>query len=93
MDEVKFGPGSKFLNRLVKAKLNLEAQIDSPVRVDILGSFLLKTQISSKLDVDIAVEMASTILWKESHQNYDYFDKRLIFLHAIKEFLEQHNKK
>jgi len=91
--KVKFGPGSKFLNRLVKAKLNLEAQVDSPVRVDILGSFLLKTQISSKLDVDIAVEMASTILWKESHQNYDYFDKRLIFLHAIKEFLEQHNKK
>jgi len=88
--KINFGPGAQFLDQTVKTKIPLEAQIEAPVRVDIIGSFLTKTLSFEKpgeANTDIAVEMSKTILWKESQQNFDYFDKRLIFLRALQEHL------
>lgn len=54
-----------------------------PERVDLAGSFLLRTCARPVLNVDVVLSMPASCLLRTDHINYHYHDKRALYLGAV----------
>lgn len=54
-----------------------------PERVDLAGSFLLRTCARPVLNVDVVLSMPAHCLLRTDHMNYHYHDKRALYLGAV----------
>eukprot|EP00750_Incisomonas_marina_P024761 INCI5145.6.p1 GENE.INCI5145.6~~INCI5145.6.p1 ORF type:complete len:1264 (+),score=248.62 INCI5145.6:289-3792(+) len=62
----------------------------SPSAVDIVGSFLIRTQVRGPgANVDMALEMPDSCLDAKDYLNNRYFEKRALYLAVIAEHLEK----
>lgn len=61
-------------------RLSLGFKFQAPSRTDLVGSYLLKTVTRPHLNIDIAVEMPSSMFGDKDHRNYRYFNKRSAYV-------------
>ncbi|EGG23356.1 U3 snoRNP protein [Cavenderia fasciculata] len=57
--------------------------VTKPSSVDLVGSYMLKSTIKSNPNVDVSVEIPSSIVGEEDIYEYKYFTKRNIYLWAL----------
>lgn len=70
----------------------VELDFQPPSRVDIVGSYLLRTVTRSAQNVDVAVEIPSACLAKKDELNFQYHDKRALFLGALAQTIRADEK-
>jgi U3 small nucleolar RNA-associated protein 22 len=61
-----------------------------PERMDLVGSYLLRTVTKPNLNVDVAVQIPKDCLLPRDHLNYRYFDKRSLYLSVLATELQKH---
>ncbi len=59
----------------------------APARVDLVGSFLLRTAARPVLNVDVALEMPASCLGAKDYLNYRYLEKRACYLDVVAQYL------
>eukprot|EP00118_Oscarella_pearsei_P016240 m.153620 g.153620 ORF g.153620 m.153620 type:complete len:74 (+) comp38622_c1_seq5:233-454(+) len=59
-----------------------------PARVQVVGSFLLKTQLKCNLTADLAVEIPKECFWRRDNLNHTYTVKRAVYLSGLIYFLK-----
>ncbi len=59
----------------------------APSRVDLVGSFLLRTAARPVLNVDVALEMPAACLGAKDYLNYRYLEKRACYLDVVAQYL------
>jgi U3 small nucleolar RNA-associated protein 22 len=65
-----------------------EFTFQPPSRVDLVGSFLLKSVARPVLNVDVALEMPKSCLGAKDYLNYRYLEKRACYLDVVAQFLQ-----
>ncbi|EEH40078.1 U3 small nucleolar RNA-associated protein [Paracoccidioides lutzii Pb01] len=59
-------------------------QYTSPVNINVVGSFVIKTEVKSKLTtIDLAVTIPSSLFQRKDYLNYRYFHKRAYYIACI----------
>lgn len=61
-----------------------------PTRVDVVGSFLLKTVCRPNLCVDVAVELPMSAFQSKDYLNFRYLDKRCAYIGELHRQLKKH---
>jgi U3 small nucleolar RNA-associated protein 22 len=61
-----------------------------PDRMDLVGSYLLRTVTKPNLNVDVAVQIPQECFLPRDHLNYRYFDKRSLYLSVLAKELQKH---
>lgn len=74
-----------------KAKTELAFKFQPPARVDLVGSYLLKTVTRPLLNIDLAIQMPKPSFFDKDYLNFRYFDKRAAYLAEVKSHLEKHD--
>eukprot|EP00118_Oscarella_pearsei_P016238 m.153613 g.153613 ORF g.153613 m.153613 type:complete len:984 (+) comp38622_c1_seq1:233-3184(+) len=60
-----------------------------PARVQVVGSFLLKTQLKCNLTADLAVEIPKECFWRRDNLNHTYTVKRAVYLSYLAHHFKQ----
>jgi len=62
---------------------NFKLSFAPPSHVDLVGSYLLRTNAKPNLNIDVAVEMPESLFRNKDHLNYCYSLKRAYFLSVL----------
>lgn len=62
-----------------------------PSRVDVVGSFLLRTLARPDLNVDLAVQLPMTRADERGHLNFTFYDLRALYLGVVAQAVQQHS--
>lgn len=68
-------------------KKAVEMACGPPERVDLVGSYLVRTVCRASRNVDVAVVIPRGALHEKDHVNYRYFDKRAMYLAYVRDCL------
>jgi len=74
----------------VRDRVTQELEFKPPERLELVGSFLLRTLCQPHLNVDVAVQMPSECFHPRDFLNYRYFDRRAMYLSVLAKSLEGH---
>ena len=80
--------GSKSLGVSLHRQGELEMKFHRP-RVDLIGSYLLKTLVKPDLGIDVCVTMPMECFQLKDHINYRYIDKRAAYLNHLATYLNK----
>ena len=68
------------LKHLVLANESVRMAWRAPARVDLVGSYLLRTTTAPELNVDVSIELPASMLLEKDYLDQRYADKRLLYL-------------
>lgn len=74
----------------VRDRVSQDLDFAPPTKVEVVGSFLLRTMAQPSLNVDLAVQMPSQCFHPRDFLNYRYADRRAMYLAVLAESLESH---
>jgi U3 small nucleolar RNA-associated protein 22 len=69
----------------------LKFKFSRPSRVDLIGSYLVRTVTKPLLNIDIAIEIPKSCLNEKDYLDYRYIDKRALYLRTIQQALASHH--
>ncbi|KAK8789864.1 hypothetical protein WA158_006644 [Blastocystis sp. Blastoise] len=60
-----------------------------PYRMDIIGSYLLRTSLINNLNIDIAIQMPDSCFSSKDYLDYVYFNKRSLYLYVLMKTMKE----
>ncbi|KNC78690.1 hypothetical protein SARC_08891, partial [Sphaeroforma arctica JP610] len=86
-DQCAIGDVKTPLPRLAKTPVSFSFQ--TPTSVNLVGSYLLRTQAKPVLSIDVAVEMPIALFQEKDFMNYRYHAKRSLYLATVASALKK----
>eukprot|EP00501_MAST-03F_sp_TOSAG23-6_P001729 GSMAST32.ASY1.ANO1.1803.1 assembled CDS len=67
----------------------VELSFKSPARVDVVGSFLIRSLAKPSLNIDVAIEIPDACITPKDYLNHRYTDKRALYLGVVAQELKK----
>jgi U3 small nucleolar RNA-associated protein 22 len=72
---------------------NLKCAFKKPSKIAVVGSYLLKTVVKSgRMNIDLGIEMPTSLFQEKDYVNNRYFFKRRYYLSVLEKVLKKHYK-